>query len=220
MGKKKKRKVESTQPVPWCFYCGRLFGDEPILVQHQKARHFRCTGCKKRFVNARQLTGHLSNVHKISIDKCMVANALEAAVKERMKKDPNLAKLAASVGVVVPKKLLPVETTRTIVTGPDTGTRLNKFGEKLPPALGENPDPSTSLSSQNAVLKIDPKLEDLSKIEVTELIDLEGLVYREKNISPEEKRAKKDKYNANKNSLEVEAQNLDKDIDSMLAKFT
>lgn len=72
MGKKKggkKRKLEQTGPIAWCFYCDRTFKEEPILVQHQKARHFKCSNCNKRFNNASSLAVHLSQVHKKELER-------------------------------------------------------------------------------------------------------------------------------------------------------
>ena len=37
---RKRKKREDEQP-PWCYYCDRVFSDEPTLVQHQKAKHFK-----------------------------------------------------------------------------------------------------------------------------------------------------------------------------------
>ena len=34
MGKKKKKEIVK----PWCYYCDRVFDDEKILIQHQKAK--------------------------------------------------------------------------------------------------------------------------------------------------------------------------------------
>jgi hypothetical protein len=34
MGKKKKKEIVK----PWCYYCDRVFEDEKILIQHQKAK--------------------------------------------------------------------------------------------------------------------------------------------------------------------------------------
>lgn len=70
MGKKKNKKKDApTGPIAWCFYCDRTFNDEPILVHHQKARHFKCTQCSKRFNNSNSLSIHLSQVHKVELDK-------------------------------------------------------------------------------------------------------------------------------------------------------
>ncbi|EDW28739.1 GL18782 [Drosophila persimilis] len=43
MGRKKKKASK-----PWCWYCNREFDDEKILVQHQKAKHFKCHICHKK----------------------------------------------------------------------------------------------------------------------------------------------------------------------------
>ena len=43
MGRKKKKPCK-----PWCWYCNRIFDDEKILIQHQKAKHFKCHICHKK----------------------------------------------------------------------------------------------------------------------------------------------------------------------------
>uniref|UniRef100_A0A2I3RFA3 Zinc finger protein 207 n=1 Tax=Pan troglodytes TaxID=9598 RepID=A0A2I3RFA3_PANTR len=40
---KKKKQLK-----PWCWYYNRDFGDEKILIQHQKAKHFKCHICHKK----------------------------------------------------------------------------------------------------------------------------------------------------------------------------
>lgn len=36
-----------------CFYCDRIFADEATLIQHQKAKHFKCTVCHKKLSTVR-----------------------------------------------------------------------------------------------------------------------------------------------------------------------
>ncbi|XP_068251226.1 BUB3-interacting and GLEBS motif-containing protein ZNF207-like isoform X5 [Palaemon carinicauda] len=69
MGRKKKK-----QTKPWCWYCNREFDDEKILIQHQKAKHFKCHICHKRLYTGPGLSIHCMQVHKETIDK--VPNAL------------------------------------------------------------------------------------------------------------------------------------------------
>ncbi|KAF3779449.1 SUPPRESSOR OF FRI 4 protein [Nymphaea thermarum] len=64
MGKKKKR-VEKV----WCYYCDREFEDEKILVQHQKARHFKCHVCHKKLSTAGGMAIHVLQVHKETVTK-------------------------------------------------------------------------------------------------------------------------------------------------------
>mmetsp|Transcript_23985 Transcript_23985/g.44505 ORF Transcript_23985/g.44505 Transcript_23985/m.44505 type:complete len:358 (+) Transcript_23985:20-1093(+) len=72
MGRKKKRAETVT---PWCFYCDKEFHDESQLLQHQKARHFRCSHCRKKFINAPGMAVHMQDMHKAELTK--VPNALE-----------------------------------------------------------------------------------------------------------------------------------------------
>ncbi|XP_022249732.1 BUB3-interacting and GLEBS motif-containing protein ZNF207-like [Limulus polyphemus] len=69
MGRKKKKPAK-----PWCWYCGREFDDEKILIQHQKAKHFKCHICHKKLYTGPGLAIHCMQVHKETIDK--VPNSL------------------------------------------------------------------------------------------------------------------------------------------------
>ncbi|KAL6003816.1 Protein SUPPRESSOR OF FRI 4 [Asimina triloba] len=64
MGKKKKRISRV-----WCYYCDREFDDEKILVQHQKAKHFKCHVCHKKLSTAGGMAIHVLQVHKESVTK-------------------------------------------------------------------------------------------------------------------------------------------------------
>jgi len=70
MGKKKKR----AQIKPWCWYCNRDFEDEKVLIQHQKAKHFKCVTCHKKLSSTRGMVIHASQVHNEEVTK--VPNAL------------------------------------------------------------------------------------------------------------------------------------------------
>ncbi|XP_065853609.1 protein SUPPRESSOR OF FRI 4 isoform X2 [Euphorbia lathyris] len=65
MGKKKKRVASKV----WCYYCDREFDDEKILVQHQKAKHFKCHVCHKKLSTAGGMAIHVLQVHKESVTK-------------------------------------------------------------------------------------------------------------------------------------------------------
>jgi len=53
----------------WCRYCERDFEDEKVLVQHQKAKHFKCHLCHKRMNTAGGFAIHMLNVHKEEVKK-------------------------------------------------------------------------------------------------------------------------------------------------------
>uniref|UniRef100_A0A5B7ADT9 BED-type domain-containing protein n=1 Tax=Davidia involucrata TaxID=16924 RepID=A0A5B7ADT9_DAVIN len=65
MGKKKKRVSSKV----WCYYCDREFDDEKILVQHQKAKHFKCHVCHKKLSTAGGMAIHVLQVHKEAVSK-------------------------------------------------------------------------------------------------------------------------------------------------------
>ncbi|KAJ8323734.1 hypothetical protein O5D80_007623 [Batrachochytrium dendrobatidis] len=69
MGKKKRKELK-----PWCWYCDREFEDEKVLINHQKAKHFKCDLCTKRLNTAGGMVIHGQQVHKEVFKK--VANAL------------------------------------------------------------------------------------------------------------------------------------------------
>ncbi|CAO1613624.1 unnamed protein product [Jaminaea pallidilutea] len=69
MAKKKKHQLEA-----WCWYCDREFEDDNVLLQHQKAKHYKCPYCPRRLNTAGGLTVHLHQVHKAEPTK--IENAL------------------------------------------------------------------------------------------------------------------------------------------------
>jgi len=78
MPNKKKRKdgptVDDLLERAWCYYCEKDFDDLKILIDHQKAKHFRCSHCPRRLNTIGGLSVHVTQVHKDSISE--VANAL------------------------------------------------------------------------------------------------------------------------------------------------
>ncbi|KHJ97873.1 hypothetical protein OESDEN_02145 [Oesophagostomum dentatum] len=50
-------------------YCNREFDDEKVLIQHQKAKHFKCHICHKKLFSGPGLAIHCMQVHKETIDK-------------------------------------------------------------------------------------------------------------------------------------------------------
>ena len=72
MGKKKKKEVAKRV---YCYYCERDFEDEGILIQHQKARHFKCHLCNKKMSTASGMSIHIQQVHKETLK--LVPNAID-----------------------------------------------------------------------------------------------------------------------------------------------
>eukprot|EP01060_Flectonema_neradi_P005184 TRINITY_DN13436_c0_g1_i2.p1 TRINITY_DN13436_c0_g1~~TRINITY_DN13436_c0_g1_i2.p1 ORF type:complete len:385 (+),score=97.11 TRINITY_DN13436_c0_g1_i2:59-1156(+) len=76
MPKKKKSAEERDKDIkPWCYYCEKKFGDESMLIQHQKEKHFRCPRCDRRLNNAIGLRNHYIKQHTLEIKK--VPGAME-----------------------------------------------------------------------------------------------------------------------------------------------
>ncbi|KAJ2735192.1 hypothetical protein IW152_001711 [Coemansia sp. BCRC 34962] len=71
MGRKKSKRMEVK---PWCWYCEREFEDEKVLIQHQRAKHFKCHICSRRLNSAGGMFIHVAQVHKESITR--VPNAM------------------------------------------------------------------------------------------------------------------------------------------------
>jgi len=81
MSKKKKserkQRKKSKALRPWCWYCEREFEDEKVLMQHQKAKHFKCGQCPRRLNTAGGLAVHIQQVHKLEPDQLpKIENAL------------------------------------------------------------------------------------------------------------------------------------------------
>ncbi|KIL66960.1 hypothetical protein M378DRAFT_9664 [Amanita muscaria Koide BX008] len=73
MGKKKNKQLLR----PWCWYCEREFEDEKVLMQHQKAKHFKCGMCPRRLNTAGGLAVHIQQVHKLEPENLpRIENAL------------------------------------------------------------------------------------------------------------------------------------------------
>jgi len=66
MGRKKKKPVAERV---FCWYCNRDFADEDTLVQHQRAKHFRCPECNKQLNSAPGVAVHGRQVHKIEVSE-------------------------------------------------------------------------------------------------------------------------------------------------------
>ncbi|KAA1478428.1 hypothetical protein DENSPDRAFT_861852 [Dentipellis sp. KUC8613] len=73
MAKKKNKQLLR----PWCWYCEREFEDEKVLMQHQKAKHFKCNMCPRRLNTAGGLAVHIQQVHKLEPENLpRIENAL------------------------------------------------------------------------------------------------------------------------------------------------
>lgn len=72
MGRKKRLAVVLK---PFCYYCDKEFNNEIILHQHQKAKHFNCKVCRKRFSTAPALDTHVLQTHKEKLTRVPNAKA-------------------------------------------------------------------------------------------------------------------------------------------------
>jgi len=60
---KKRKDAGAPAGKPFCYYCDREFGTETQVLQHQKAKHFRCPYCRRHFHSAPSICGHVEQVH-------------------------------------------------------------------------------------------------------------------------------------------------------------
>jgi hypothetical protein len=76
-GKRNRPTLEELLERPWCFYCNKDFDDLKILVDHQKAKHYKCqvAHCNRRLNTVGGLRVHMQQVHKEELKS--VPNVLE-----------------------------------------------------------------------------------------------------------------------------------------------
>ncbi|PLW18015.1 hypothetical protein PCANC_07179 [Puccinia coronata f. sp. avenae] len=72
--KAEKKRLRKAQQAVFCWYCEREFEDAKVLLQHQKAKHFRCPHCPRRLNTAGGLAVHIDQVHKLPTDR--IENAM------------------------------------------------------------------------------------------------------------------------------------------------
>ncbi len=56
---------------PFCWYCGREFDSDQMLVYHQRARHFKCPKCPryKTFYSISALRTHMLQMHQQGVQR-------------------------------------------------------------------------------------------------------------------------------------------------------
>lgn len=54
---------------PFCFYCEKSFKNEVILHHHQKAKHFSCPKCPKKFSSIDSMIQHARSQHNENIER-------------------------------------------------------------------------------------------------------------------------------------------------------
>lgn len=72
MGRKRR---DMTCLRPFCFYCEKAFKNEVILHHHQKAKHFSCPKCPKKFSSIDSMIQHAKSQHNENIEKVPAATA-------------------------------------------------------------------------------------------------------------------------------------------------
>lgn len=157
MGRKSKKRQQEQQAAvkPFCYYCDRDFADENQLIQHQKARHFKCQRCNKRFINAPAMGIHMQQMHGMELDK--VPNALpgreaphvviagmhgipttiESVAKRLKVGEVATASAAAAVAAVAP--VIPRPVPMPMPMGMPRGPPPPGMMMQPPPMMGMNP---------------------------------------------------------------------------------
>mmetsp|Transcript_34670 Transcript_34670/g.35363 ORF Transcript_34670/g.35363 Transcript_34670/m.35363 type:complete len:318 (+) Transcript_34670:73-1026(+) len=161
MGKKKKvreEEEEEEKPDIWCFYCERKFDDEKVLIQHQKAKHFKCHLCSKKLSTAGGLVVHVMQVHKETIKSIPNAKPERESVEfeiygmegipeeflpdssKKQKIAPAQPQTAAQYAAAAARAIMP----QVIGSFPNQQNPPNPYGQYQPPP----PPPAPSYGQQ------------------------------------------------------------------------
>ena len=66
MGRKRR---DMSYCKPFCYYCDKIFNNEITLHQHQKAKHYTCQKCQKKFSTSDSMLNHMFKSHKEQLSK-------------------------------------------------------------------------------------------------------------------------------------------------------
>ncbi|CAD8046258.1 unnamed protein product [Paramecium primaurelia] len=69
---------------PFCFYCDKTFKNEVYLHQHQKAKHFTCQRCFKKFSSCDSLKNHVESAHHEVLTKIPNATGDRSDIKNKI----------------------------------------------------------------------------------------------------------------------------------------
>jgi hypothetical protein len=95
---RKRGKSKGFHMKPFCYYCDRAFDEESTLVQHQKAKHFKCEVCHKKLTTARALRTHSVQVHKLDL------KTVPHAKSERSCIDPDIIGMSGIPDFIIEAK--------------------------------------------------------------------------------------------------------------------
>ena len=186
MGRKSKKQSVAPTAKPTCFYCLRSFDNEDVLIQHQKLLHFKCSECGRKFSNAPGMGVHMKTMHGIELKSVPKA--------EPGREDPTL-NISGSTGV-------------------PTEEEFEEFLQKrarLVSSLDSLID-----SAAQTVIGEGSQASGTDVNASTNKLSIQGLVYSDENISPEEKRAMLHKYRYDETSLTEKLDILQASIDTRL----
>ena len=62
MGRKKRKQKG---PIIFCYYCNKTYDNEKTLIQHQKAKHFKCPKCNRKNMTSLALKRHIKEHREV-----------------------------------------------------------------------------------------------------------------------------------------------------------
>lgn len=144
MGRKKKKSFK-----PFCYYCDRLFDDEGVLAQHQKAKHFKCSFCNRRLPTAQSLYTHTQYVHK------EIMQTVPNAIAGRDSFEANIYGMSGVPQDIIDVKMKEQLGEEEVETQPDQSMKRT-----LPPEVPEEQTNAIPVLQQTPVVK-KPRVDDL-----------------------------------------------------------
>jgi len=158
MGRKKAAGTADKQEQrPFCFFCDRTFEDELVLIQHQRAKHFRCPECddgaiRGKCESVQGLVVHTLKVHGKGLSR--VPNALQGrdnpelnvygldGIPEEVMRSKGFGELANERNVA-PAKSKPPTPGGSLPLPPGMPSMEEFFGKGAMPQGGGQPQPQT-----------------------------------------------------------------------------
>eukprot|EP00834_Sanchytrium_tribonematis_P002089 NODE_58_length_28395_cov_1.465720.p18 type:complete len:205 gc:universal NODE_58_length_28395_cov_1.465720:22500-21886(-) len=172
---------------PFCYYCDRDFTDEKILIQHQRAKHFKCQECQKRLNTATALSLHYLSVHKREMtsvpfslpDRCktdLEIHGLEGVPFALIEKRANQRNMDLPLGFAEP--IRPAIKKRKIVQSP----YMQYYAQYY-----QYPTAAPVVSPTNEVKEeVDEKSPEVKEVETPirkKVFDLEKIPYQQPKLS-------------------------------------
>ncbi|KAJ5070315.1 zinc finger protein [Anaeramoeba ignava] len=188
---KKREAPKTTVKSWWCWYCERQFDNEKTLIQHQRAKHFKCMRCYKKFSHTGALIVHLMQVHKQTLQR--VPNSIEGRDNPditivgmdgipdedyddfMLRHDPNYQPKKLKTNTTIPSVGLPVTNIPTTITAlpPTEQTIINgntpytPYQQQQPnfhtanPAITQSTPTTYPIMNNNLLIRNNPQLQNI-----------------------------------------------------------